>query len=60
MCLVITSKAMQSNLYVENIERIYEPLCDKKHVLSKFKSCLRYGVILWGGDNESNTIFNLQ
>jgi hypothetical protein len=24
---------------------------------SIFESCLRYGVILWGGDNENSRIF---
>jgi hypothetical protein len=27
---------------------------------SNFQSCLRYGVILWDGDNKSNRIFKLQ
>jgi hypothetical protein len=27
---------------------------------SHFHSCLSYGIILWGGDNESKTIFKLQ
>jgi hypothetical protein len=27
---------------------------------SNFESCLGYGIILWGGDNESNKIFKLQ
>jgi hypothetical protein len=27
---------------------------------SNFHSCLMYGIILWGGDNESKTIFKLQ
>jgi hypothetical protein len=31
----------------------------KKHY-SNFHSCLRYGIILWGGDSESNEIFKLQ
>jgi hypothetical protein len=25
-----------------------------------FHLCLGYGIILWGGDSESNKIFNLQ
>jgi hypothetical protein len=27
---------------------------------SNFHSCLRYGIILWGGDSLSNKIFKLQ
>jgi hypothetical protein len=27
---------------------------------SNFDSCMRYDIILWGGDNESNKIFKLQ
>jgi hypothetical protein len=27
---------------------------------SNFHSCLRYGIILWGGDSESNKIFKLK
>jgi hypothetical protein len=27
---------------------------------SSFHSCLRYGIILWGGDSEGNKIFKLQ
>jgi hypothetical protein len=51
---------MQSSLYDKNIKRNYEPVYDKKYVLSKFESCLRYSIILWGGDNESDELFKLQ
>jgi hypothetical protein len=27
---------------------------------SLFESCLRNGIILWGGDRESNSVFELQ
>jgi hypothetical protein len=52
-----SSKAMQSSLYDENIKRNIEPLYDKKHYYLDFQSCLRYGIALWGGYNESDNIF---
>jgi hypothetical protein len=33
---------------------------DKKHFYLNFQSCLRYGIILCGGDSEGNKIFKLQ
>jgi hypothetical protein len=32
----------------------------KNIYFSYFESCLRYGIILWDGFNESNKIFKLQ
>jgi hypothetical protein len=55
-CSIIESKAMQNSLYDENIKGNNEPLYGQKHYYSNFESCLRYAVILWGGDNESNNI----
>jgi hypothetical protein len=50
---------MQNSLYDENIKR-NSPCMIKNIYFSNFESCLRYGIIIWGGDNESNKIFKLQ
>jgi hypothetical protein len=42
------SVSISVNLYIRNI------------YYSNFHSCLRYGIILWGGDSGSNKIFKLQ
>jgi hypothetical protein len=48
----------QISLYDENMKRNNGPLYDKKHFYySNFQSCLRYGIMLWSGDKESNKIF---
>jgi hypothetical protein len=55
--LIIKSKLMLSSLYDENRRRNNEPLYDK-HLLLEFSVCLmKYGIILCGGNNESNNIF---
>jgi hypothetical protein len=59
LCLIINSQAMQSSLYDNNIKRTMSPYMIRKVYYSKFHSDLRYDIILWGGDNESNNIFKL-
>jgi hypothetical protein len=51
LCKVLyTMKILKETMSPYMIRNIYD---------SNFHSCLRYGIILWGGDNENNTIFKL-
>jgi hypothetical protein len=58
-CSIFESKAVQSSLYGKNFETNNEPIHDKSHLFSNFESCLRYGIILWGGDKESKNILKI-
>jgi hypothetical protein len=45
---------------MKTLKETMSPYMIRNIYFSNFESCLRYGFILWGGDNESNTIFKLQ
>jgi hypothetical protein len=45
---------------MKTLKETMSPYMIRKIYYSNFHSCLRYGIILWGGDNESKTIFKLQ
>jgi hypothetical protein len=40
--------------------KILSPYMKSNIYYSNFDSCLRYGIILWGGASESNNTFKLQ
>jgi hypothetical protein len=60
--LIIKNKAMYSSIHVydENIKGNKSPYMIRNIYYSNFHSCLRYDIIFWGGDSESNNIFKLQ
>jgi hypothetical protein len=39
------------------LKEIMSPYVIRNTYYSNLQSCLRYGIILWGGDNESNNNF---
>jgi hypothetical protein len=45
---------------VKTLKEIMSPYMTRNIYFSNFESCLRYGIILWGGDKESKNIFKLQ
>jgi hypothetical protein len=55
---IIMSKSMQSSLYDDNIKINNEPMYDKKYLLLRLSHV--WGMVLYGGDNESNKTFKLQ
>jgi hypothetical protein len=45
---------------IETLKETMSPYLIRNVYYSTFHCVLRYGIILWGGDNESNNIFKLQ
>jgi hypothetical protein len=45
---------------MEKFKETMSPYMIKNIYYANFQSCLRCGIILCGGDNESNNIFKLQ
>jgi hypothetical protein len=59
-CLSIKSKAMESVYMMEHLIETVSPYMIKNICSSNFQLSLQYGCTIWGGNSESNTIFNLQ
>jgi hypothetical protein len=45
---------------IETLKETMSPYMIRNIYYSNFDPCLRCGIILWGGNNESNNIFKLQ
>jgi hypothetical protein len=45
---------------MKTLKESMSPYMIRNIYFSNFESYLKYGTILWGGDNESNNIFKLQ
>jgi hypothetical protein len=45
---------------MKTLKETMSPYMIRNIYFSNFESCLRYGIILWGRDNESNKIFKLK
>jgi hypothetical protein len=45
---------------VKTLKETMSPYMIRNIYFSNFESCLRYDIILWGGDKESKNIFKLQ
>jgi len=52
--LLLSSSFSKVSYIVKVIKGSFEPIYAKKHLLFIFQSRLRYGIIFWGGDSESN------
>jgi hypothetical protein len=57
-CMIIKSKAMQSSIYDKTLKETVSPYMIRNIYYSNSEPYLRYGVILLGGNNENNNIFN--
>jgi hypothetical protein len=57
-CLIIKNKAMSVVRMMKILKETMSPYVTRNINLSNFHSCLRYGIILWGGDGGSNKTLN--
>jgi hypothetical protein len=45
---------------IKTLKETMSPYMMRNIYFSNFESCLRYGIILWGGDNDCDKLFELQ
>jgi hypothetical protein len=58
--LLLRSKLCKVVYVMKTLKETISPYVIRNIYFPNSGSCLRYGIILWGGDNESNKIFKLQ